>query len=455
MPFALSFSNADESIIDIVVLEKSQYQNWLDEQLLEVKTWLSVINFTPESSHHALLPLANGRLSGVVVIIDDSQDFFAVGDLPSQLPKGNYRFKADSAWQYALSLSWGMGAYQFDRYKKCKTIDAHLFVDDCVDQKRLQAELESVYLLRDMINTPTEDMGPDRLSDIVADLATKFDADFSEIQGQELLNQNFPLIHAVGRAADAERAPRLIELCWGDSKHRQVTLVGKGVCYDTGGLSLKQTRSMVLMKKDMGGAAHVIALARYIMAMQLPICLRLLVPAVENAVSGNSIRPGDVITARNGVSVEITNTDAEGRLILADALAYAAEKNPDLLIDMATLTGAARVAMGPDVTPFMTTDEAISAALLQSGGSVADPMWPLPLYQPYRRLLKSDIADCDNASTSGYAGCILAGLFLQQFVADCTWLHCDVFGWRNEHRPARAKGGDLFALRAIIAGLLS
>jgi leucyl aminopeptidase len=307
----------------------------------------------------------------------------------------------------------------------------------------------SFYLVRDLINTPTEDMGPAELAEAVTQVGDECGAAVFQVIGDDLLNQNFPLIHAVGRGAASQ--PRLVELNWGEETHPKLTLVGKGVCYDSGGYSLKPSKSMSGMKKDMGGAAHALGLAYLIMQAKLPVRLRLLIPMVENMVSDRSYRPGDVFVARNGLSVEVGNTDAEGRLILADALAYAAEDDPELLLDFATLTGAARVAMGPDVTPVMATNQAICDAVLAAAREVQDPMCQMPLYEPYKRFIQSPIADVANLNTKavGQAGAITAGLFLQHFVADCDWLHFDLYGWHDDSLPGRPMGPGIMAIRAV------
>jgi leucyl aminopeptidase len=366
-----------------------------------------------------------------------------------KLPAGDYRLDCDWSREQRLqaSLGWGLACYRFDRYKAPKggqpTLGLAPDIED--DTRRLCA---AQVLVRDLVNTPTEDMGPQQLADAAAALANDCGADFSVIEGDDLLTRDFPAIHVVGRAST--RAPRLIELNWGDEDAPLLALVGKGVCFDTGGLDLKPAAGMALMKKDMGGAAHVLALARLVMEYQLPVRLLVLVPAVENSVSGNAYRPGDVIPTRKGLSVEIGNTDAEGRVILSDALALACEQAPDLVIDFATLTGAARIAMGPDLPPLFSNVEDVARGIQQAGEDVEDPMWTLPLYAPYKQLIESPIADLNNAAKTPFAGCITAALFLEHFVEkDVPWVHIDTFAWNQADRPGRPQGGEALGMRAV------
>jgi leucyl aminopeptidase len=321
----------------------------------------------------------------------------------------------------------------------------HLDEDVATDTQRLYA---AQALVRDLVNTPTEDLGPGELADAAQAQADEFGADFSVIKGLELLNQDFPAIHAVGRAA--AREPRLIRMEWGDEDHPLLALCGKGVCFDTGGLNLKPAAGMGLMKKDMGGAAHVLALARLIMQAELPVRLLVLIPAVENSVSGNAYRPGDVIPTRKGLSVEIGNTDAEGRVILADALALACEQEPDFVVDIATLTGAARIALGTDLPPVFASKPAVASDIVEAGEAVEDPMWAMPLYPPYKKLLKSEIADLNNMASTPMGGCITAALFLEHFIEPGTdWVHIDTWAWNQGARPGRPPGGEAMCLRAL------
>jgi leucyl aminopeptidase len=325
-------------------------------------------------------------------------------------------------------------------------------------EEDIDAEVRSLCaaqcLVRDLVNTPTEHMGPQQLADVVLAQADDFEAEYESMCGDDLLTRNFPAIHAVGRASD--RAPRLVALHWGDEDAPLVALVGKGVCFDTGGLDLKPAAGMALMKKDMGGAAHALALARLVMEARLPVRLLLLIPAVENAVSGNAYRPGDVIETRKGLSVEIGNTDAEGRVILSDALAYACEHEPELVIDFATLTGAARIALGADLPPLFSNRDDVAYAIQKAGDEVEDPLWTMPLYRPYRKLIESPIADISNMGKSSFGGCITAALFLEHFVEeDVPWVHIDTFAWNQADRPARPQGGEALGLRAVFRYLQS
>ena len=399
------------------------------------------------------LPNANGEIAHVVFGLDDDaakfHDPFRTGQLPGQLPPGVYRFANVAAERAHLAtLAFALGSYRFGRYRKSEAPEVRLVPPDGVDIADVTRVIEAATLARDLINTPSNDMGPEELALAAQQLAQRFDARFNCIVGEELTRQNFPLIYAVGMASP--RAPRLIDFTWGNPSHPKVTLVGKGVCFDTGGLDLKPSSGMLLMKKDMGGAANVLALAQMVMDAKLKVRLRVLIPAVENAVAGNAFRPLDIFTSRKGVTVEIGNTDAEGRLVLADALALADEEKPDLLIDLGTLTGAARVALGPDLPPFYTNDEALAEALSACAKQENDPLWRLPLWPAYDSWLDSKVADINNAPSGGFAGSITCALFLQRFVeAAKSWLHVDIFGWTPSARPARPEGGECQAARAI------
>jgi len=356
------------------------------------------------------------------------------------------RLAAAAALASQASLGWGLACYKFDRYRKpAKQMPTLALDEDIATQAGLL--LSAQCLVRDLINTPTEDMGPQQLADAMQAESDRLGAHMSVVQGEDLLTENFPAIHAVGRASDRE--PRFLSMEWGDEKQPLLVLCGKGVCFDTGGLNLKPAGGMRHMKKDMGGAAHVLGLARLIVEAKLPVRLLVLVPAVENSVSGNAYRPGDVISTRKGLSVEIGNTDAEGRVVLADALAFACEQKPDLVMDFATLTGAARIAMGADLPPVFSNDIKVANDLVTAGEQEEDPLWVLPLYQPYNEQIKSPIADLSNTGKSSYGGSITAALFLQHFVNDNTdWVHIDTFGWNQTARPGRPMGGEALGLRA-------
>ena len=394
---------------------------------------------------------ASGEIGPVMLVgCTPANGLYALASFPRRLPAGNYALDPrgivlDPA---QAALGWAFGAYRFSRYRQTDRDAARLVIDE-VTRAKVSSFADAAALTRDLINTPTQDMGPADLAAAVSSLAARHGCDYREWVGEELLHDNFPTIHAVGRAATAERAPRLAMLSHGDTSAPHIVLVGKGVCFDTGGLDLKTADGMRWMKKDMGGAAHAIGLARLILDAQLPIRLTLLIPAVENAVSGDSFRPGEVIKTRSGLSVEIDNTDAEGRLVLCDALAYAGEMKPDLILDFATLTGAARVALGADLPALFCNRDDIANALLVAGTHAQDPLWRMPLWRPYLIMLESYIADFANSGASRHAGAVTAALFLERFVPDAIpWCHLDVYSWNDSERPGRPKGGEAQGLRA-------
>jgi leucyl aminopeptidase len=398
------------------------------------------------------LPASNGQIAGVLFGLEDtgarSRDLFRPGALPGLIPPGVYRFGNTPHDTRLAVLAFALGRYRFGRYRKADAPDVRLVPPDGVDAADIMRMADAAMLARDLINTPSNDMGPAELAQTAMEIAERFGAHFECIVGDDLVTQNFPLIHAVGMAST--RAPRLIDVAWGDPSHPKVTLVGKGVCFDTGGLDLKPSSGMLLMKKDMGGAANVLALAQMVMDAELKVRLRVLIPAVENAVAGNAFRPMDIFPSRKGLSVEIGNTDAEGRLILADALALADEEKPDLLIDMGTLTGAARVALGPDLPPFYTEDETLAADVARCAREENDPLWRMPLWPPYDAWLDSKTADLTNAPSGAFAGSVTCALFLQRFVEHAkSWLHFDIYGWTPTAKPARPEGGECQAARAV------
>jgi leucyl aminopeptidase len=398
------------------------------------------------------LPSADGKIAHVVFGLEDAtsqyRDLFRPGLLPGLLPPGVYRFANAPHDTRLATLAFALGAYRFTRYRKTDAQRVKLVPPDGIDVTAISRAADAASLARDLINTPSNDMGPAQLALAAQDLATRFDASFNCIVGDDLTRQNFPLIHAVGMASP--RAPRLIDFTWGDPAHPRVTLVGKGVCFDTGGLDLKPSAGMLIMKKDMGGAANVLALAQMVMDAGLKVRLRVLIPAVENAVAGNAFRPLDIFPSRKGLSVEIGNTDAEGRLVLADALALACEEKPDLLVDLGTLTGAARVALGPDLPPFYTNDETLALDIAVCAKQENDPLWRLPLWPPYDAWLDSKVANVNNAASGTFAGSITCALFLQRFVEGAkSWLHVDIYGWTPSAKPARPEGGECQAARAI------
>jgi leucyl aminopeptidase len=410
--------------------------------------------FEPKSGRYLPLPgksAEEARLAGVLFGLEggeEARDPFLPGRLAQQLPDGVYRFANEPHDTRLAALAFALGTYRFTRYRKADAHAVKLDLPQGLDRDELTHIVEGVTLARDLINTPANDMGPAQLEQAARKVAARHNASIAAIIGDELLEQNFPLIHAVGRAAAG--APRLIDMSWGEKKHPRVTLVGKGVCFDTGGLDIKPDSSMLNMKKDMGGAATALALAHMIMARKLKVRLRVLVPAVENSIAGASFRPRDIYTSRKGITVEIGNTDAEGRLILADALALADEDKPELIADFATLTGAARVALGPDVPAFFTDDDGLARDLMNYASSENDPLWRLPLWRPYESMLESKIADTNNVGGS-QAGAITAALFMRRFVTTKSWLHFDVFAWNAAAKAARPEGGELQAARALYA----
>ena len=441
----------------VYLIAVANYTEWLQAQLSNVQTWLKSSGFIAKNGELALLPGSDGGLSGVLVI-GSASNLYALGKLPLSLPAGAYQLSDAIALPVAerLALGWCLGADRFTRYKKKTTEPAQLVLADTAARTRVLQLAAAVTGARALVNTPAEDLGPQHLSAFVADIAQRENAEFSEIVGDDLLAQNFPAIHAVGRAS--HRPPRLLELNWqcpgADANTPLLVLVGKGVCFDTGGLDMKASDGMALMKKDMGGSAVAIMLAQLVMQAGLKVRLKLLVPAVENAVGPMSYRPGDVIATRSGQSVEIGNTDAEGRVVLCDALSYAVESRPALIMDFATLTGAARVALGPDLPATFCHDDELVQALIQAGTSVQDPLWRMPLWPDYQRMIDSPIADMNNAGSSRMAGAITAALYLERFVPKAIpWVHIDTYCWKDSEQPGRPKGGACQGLRAAFAYL--
>jgi leucyl aminopeptidase len=408
--------------------------------------------FEPSPGRHALLPGPDGTLAAVLFGLEDAGapfNPFLPGTLAGLLPRGVYRFANAAHDQRLAAIAVALGAYRFIRYGKPAN-EVRLEVPELIDGAELSRIAEAVYLARDLINTPANDMGPGELAAAATALAARHGAAIGVTVGDDLLARNFPLIHAVGRAA--ARPPRLIDMSWGDPAAPKVTLVGKGVCFDSGGLDIKPDSAMLLMKKDMGGAASVLALAYMVMDRKLDVRLRVLIPAVENSISGGAFRPLDVYKSRKGLQVEVGNTDAEGRLVLADALALADEERPDLLVDMGTLTGAARVALGPDLPPFYTDDETLAGDVARHSRAAHDPLWRLPLWRPYDAMLDSKVADMNNIATGGFAGSIICALFLNRFVGAATpWLHLDIYAWNPSPKPGRPEGGECQAARALYA----
>jgi leucyl aminopeptidase len=422
------------------------------------RQWLAATGFDGAPDTHALVPGADGRVAAVWAGVREAAHPYALAALPSKLPAGRYRLGDDGLAldAHAAALSWELGSYVFDLYKRPGRETAVLQLPASEASTRGALVAGAICATRDLVNTPAEHMGPAQLAKAVQLVAAAHGAKFKQTVGDALLKAGFPAVHAVGRAADAARAPRLIELTWGAAKHPLVTIVGKGVCFDSGGLDIKSADGMRQMKKDMGGAANALGLASLVMALKLPVRLQLLIPAVENAIAGNAYRPGDVIKTRAGVHIEIGNTDAEGRVILCDALAYGAESKPALMIDLATLTGAARVALGPQLPALFCRRMALARELVDRGLELHDPLWHLPLWQPYHAGIESDIADIVNTGKGPSAGAINAALFLADFVPESVeWLHIDLFAWNDAARPGRPVGGEAQTLRTLLAHLES
>src|SRR5665213_3141584 len=438
--------------IPIIFATKASWDAIRDGLAAPARQFALANDFAAKPGKCLILPSADGQIAQVLFGLEEaaskSRDPFRPGALPGLLPPGLYRFANAPHDSRLATLAFALGSYRFSRYRSADAPDVRLVPPNGVDVVDIARMADAVHLARDLINTPSNDMGPAQLAQAAQHLAQRFGADFNCIVGDDLSRQNFPLIHAVGMASP--RAPRLIEFSWGDPTHPRVTLIGKGVCFDTGGLDLKPSSSMLIMKKDMGGAANVLALAQMVMDARLKLRLRVLIPAVENAVAGNAFRPLDVFRSRKGLAVEIGNTDAEGRLVLADALALACEEKPDLLIDMGTLTGAARIALGPDLPPFYTNDETLAQDVARFANRENDPLWRLPLWPAYDAWLDSKVADLNNAPSGGFAGSITCALFLQRFVENAkSWLHVDIYGWTPAAKPARPEGGECQAARAI------
>jgi leucyl aminopeptidase len=416
--------------------------------------WVESTRFEAKAGATCLVPGQNGKLARVLLGIGEEDEHWAYAVLPGHLPEGVYRIDAALGTQAATraALGWALATYSFSNYRKVRHRFASLVWPKGADEAAVERTVEGVFLARDLINTPASEMGPAELAEAARKLARRHRAEFSVVVGDQLLRRNYPLIHAVGRAS--ARAPRLIDLRWGPKSAPKLTLVGKGVCFDSGGLDLKPASGMLMMKKDMGGAATMLGLAAMVMDAGLRVRLRVLIPAVENSVSGNAMRPLDVVRSRKGLTVEIGNTDAEGRLILADALAEADAEHPAMIVDCATLTGAARVALGPELPALFGNDDALVRSIVAHGAAEADPLWHMPLWKPYRRMLDSKVADINNVSESGFAGSVTAALFLEEFVSASTpWIHIDSYGWNAKSRPGRPEGGEGLAMRALFAGL--
>ena len=445
----------DSETVTLTPVAKSGFAAWRGKQPKRQDAWIKASGFKAEPGTVLLLPAggkADGPVGGALVGVEGDADIWSWAAAANRLARGRYAL-ADTASdpaQARAALGWALGSYRFGRYKKSEPSGARLVLTKAMRASGVERTASSIYLVRDLINTPASDMGPGELAAAAQGLAREFDGRCRVTVGDDLLRENYPMVHAVGRASN--RPPRLIDLTWGKSRDPKVTLVGKGVCFDTGGLDLKPSASMLMMKKDMGGAAHALGLARMIMMAGLPVRLRVLIPAVENSVSGDAFRPLDVLRSRAGKTVEIGNTDAEGRLVLADALTEAISEKPALLLDFATLTGAARVALGPDLPAMFCNDDALADALYRAGLSESDPVWRMPLWRPYLKLLESSVADINNAGSVPQAGAITAALFLHEFVGDAVpWAHFDIYAWVQSPANGRAKGAEAMAIRAAYA----
>ncbi len=446
-----SFTLVSERPVPLRLVTGDALPDWLGQQPETVRRWVEAAGFRAEPGSHCLLPGPDGALARVLWGCPaEGPDTWTLGEAATRLPSGDYRLEGtlEAATRQRLALGWALGAYRYSRYRSAGQRPARLLLEG-LDTAALQAEVAAVTRVRDLVNTPPDDLMPPQLAAAARELANQHGARFSQVVGEALLGEGYPAIHAVGRAS--VHAPRLLRLEWGDDPSRPLlALVGKGVCFDSGGLDLKPAKGMRLMQKDMGGAAHVLALAGLVMARALPVRLLVLVPAVENAVSGNAFHPGDVLATRQGLRVEIENTDAEGRLVLADALTEASRARPDLLVDFATLTGAARVALGTEVACLFGNRAGHLSALQAAGAASDDPVWPLPLHEPYRDQLKSRVADLRNCASGPYGGAITAALFLQHFVGEgIDWLHFDIMAWNTRSRPGRPEGGEAMGLRAL------
>ena len=434
---------------DLHLVDKSTFDKWLQALPAPAREAAKAQGFKGDGFQLAILPGERDRWSAALGVANvEELSVWCLAKAAESLPEGTYRVAGRGPGPAVLG--WLLGQYRFARYRKDKDPKGAriLLTDEPARIDETVALAESTHLVRDLVNTPAGDLGPAELQEAVEAVAREFGAKTRVISG-EALGKDYPMVAAVGRAASATRAPRLIELEWGDQRHKRVAIVGKGVCFDTGGLDIKPSAGMRLMKKDMGGAAHALALARLVMRANLPVRLHLLIPAVENAVSGDAFRPGDILTSRKRLTVEVGNTDAEGRLILADALTKAGEDEPELLLDFATLTGAARVALGPDLPALFANDDSLANEMLAAGDEVSDPLWRMPLWKHYEEMLSSDVADLGNVTDAPMAGSVTAALFLQKFVPEnVAWAHLDTFAWRSAAKPGRPKGGDALGLRA-------
>ena len=438
------------SPVSIVPLTPAAYDGWLAGQPATTRQWLAANGFKAEGGRYLLIPDGGGAVGAVLVVYDPAERIWGLGALPTALPEGDYCLAEPVAADVAtdLAIGWALGAYAFTRYKKRSRAPARLIWPAAADRAEVARIATSIILVRDLINTPAEGLPPEALAAAGAEMAKRHGATVRILKGDQLLAENYPMVHAVGRGS--LQPPCLLDITWGDPGAPKVSLVGKGVCFDSGGYDLKGAAGMKLMKKDMGGGANVLGLANMIMAAGRKVRLRCLVPTVENMVSGNAFKPMDIIPTRKGLTVEIGNTDAEGRLILCDPLAEADSEKPAMLIDMATLTGAARVALGPELPALFCNDDTFAADIAAAAATVGDPVWRLPLWKGYRKQLDSKAADINNISEAPFAGSITAALYLQEFVSPTTpWAHFDMYAWCNATKPGRPEGGEAQAIRAL------
>ena len=452
--FSLYYPDS-QAAIPVFLIPKSEFKEYKQHLSESENNWLLANQFTASPGAVCCFAGPEGNIAKAFVGVEKLGDFWNGAMAAAKLPPGRYQVQTvlSEVEQQQFALSWGLQGYRFTRYKTNDDVLPQLNVSNEIDLQKIENTLSAIYLTRDLINTPAEDLGPSQLAEATSKLAEEYDAKIQVIVGDELLTEGYPAVHLVGRAAT--NLPRLIDLTWGNEQHPKVTLVGKGVCFDTGGLDIKDATGMLLMKKDMGGAAHVLGLAKLIMAQQLPIRLRVLIPAVENNIAGNAFRPGDVMHTRKGVTVEIGNTDAEGRLVLADALFEAQSEKPDCIIDYATLTGAMRIAVGTEIAGYFCNDETLAEQINSYASKVSDPVWRMPLFQPYRKSLDGKIADLCNIGGGSYAGGIVAALFLKEFVGDTPWVHFDIMAWNLSSQPGRREGGEAMGVRAVYAYLES
>jgi leucyl aminopeptidase len=439
----------------IKIVRRPFFDKWKEQLSDPQLAWIKNNDFTANSVFAFPLPSYSWEENQFIYLVGNDAKLWDWANLPANLAAGNYALHEEelsSSDLYNATLAWSLATYSYYRYKSSDFSSPKLVWPKQCDRVAIEAAATSSHLVRDLINTPANDLGPEELANSAESLAKEYGAEFSVIIGDDLIKQNYPSIHAVGRAHD--RAPRLIDIRWGKTSDRKLTLVGKGVCFDTGGLDLKPSAGMELMKKDMGGAANVLGLTRMIMTAKLQICLRVLIPAVENSVSANAMRPGDVIHSRKGITIEIGNTDAEGRVILADALCEAASENPEVIIDFATLTGAARVALGTDLPALFANDDELAAELLTASKITNDPLWQMPLWDDYNTKITGKIADITNSPPERFGGAITAALFLQRFIKPhIAWAHIDLIAWNLSPRPGRPEGGEAMGMRAVFKAL--